>query len=448
MEEIDSGEGYIGWTEALQLIGTTITPNPAVVTNLEGAVGQVASEDLTSKLSCPDHATSLKDGYAVVSDDIVEASSDRPVSLRCIGEAFAGVPFSGSIPSGSCVHITAGAYIPDGANAVCAGEFCSPLATAGTVSIRANARPGRNILPVGGDVTRGELLVRRGERITAPHLAVLAAGGFTEVPVYRPSAVMIIAIGTEIAALGDRLLPGQLYASNLAQCMGWLRQYGLPVRTRVVPDDGPAIQGVLAEALRSDIDFIITSGGAWGSLRDLVLANLGQIGWRQIFYRLRMGPGKGTAFGVATRPMGEPLPSGCRPEVPVMCLPGGPPSNEMAFLQLALPAIMRQSGLCTRLFPEIRAVLTEPLQGRGRDWTQFFRVSLASGPDGVLLATPSTAVGVGSGSAPRRGQRLTEMAKSLALARLPEGVEFLDKGCAVTVQILSAQALASPRGPA
>ena len=75
----------------------------------------------------------------------------------------------------------------------------------------------------------------------------------------------------------------------------------------------------------------LTSGGAWGSEKDLILQVLETLNWTGIYHRVRMGPGKPVGFGLLE---GKPF----------FVLPGGPPSNEMAFLQLALPALLKMKG--------------------------------------------------------------------------------------------------------
>jgi molybdopterin molybdotransferase len=46
---------------------------------------------------------------------------------------------------------------------------------------------------------------------------------------------------------------------------------------------------------------------------------------------VRISPGKAIGFGLFQ-------------DKPVFCLPGGPPSNHMAFIQLALPGLQRLGG--------------------------------------------------------------------------------------------------------
>ncbi len=111
---------------------------------------------------------------------------------------------------------------------------------------------------------------------------------------------------------------------------------------------------------------------------------------------------------------------------PVFCLPGGPPSNEMAFLQLALPGVLRLAGWQGSPFPSLTARLTEPVKGRDIDWTQFKRGRLHRGTDEGFCVTPYL---------PR--SRLESMALADCLIEVPEGVERLEAGEWVSVQMLS-----------
>jgi molybdopterin molybdotransferase len=79
----------------------------------------------------------------------------------------------------------------------------------------------------------------------------------------------------------------------------------------------------LAAALENH-ESVLTSGGAWKGDRDLVVHLLDELGWKKVYHRVPIRPGKAVGFGV-------------KDERPVFCLPGGPPSNHIAFLELTLP---------------------------------------------------------------------------------------------------------------
>ena len=81
--------------------------------------------------------------------------------------------------------------------------------------------------------------------------------------------------------------------------------------------------------------------------------------------KVKIGPGKATGFGY---PQSKPI----------FCLPGGPPSNQIAFLQLALPGLLLLGGNKDYSLPSLNAVLGETVRGQ-MDWTQFIFGRLSRG---------------------------------------------------------------------
>jgi molybdopterin molybdotransferase len=160
-------------------------------------------------------------------------------------------------------------------------------------------------------------------------------------------------------------------------------------------------------------------GGAWESERDLAVGVMEKMGWRLVFRRVRIGPGKGTAFGMLD---GRPA----------FCLPGGPPSNEMGFLQMALPGLLRRGGLREAPFMFLEARLAEPVRGRGEGWRQIVHGRLSQGPDSELLVQPV-----------RLESRLFEMAQEACLIHVTENRSF-ETGEPVPVQVLDARQCFSP----
>ena len=150
---------------------------------------------------------------------------------------------------------------------------------------------------------------------------------------------------------------GRILAADLAAMQAWLTSLSLPNRTSIVADS----EKTTSEELEKQwpyADAILTSGGAWGSQRDLIVGAMNRLGWHKLFHYVRMGPGKGVAFGLWRNR-------------PFFCLPGGPSSNHMAFLQLALPALSRMGGDTERPLPTVMAKLIEDVNGRHRAWTEF-----------------------------------------------------------------------------
>lgn len=408
--EIDEGTDYIGYHDALGLVYSNVQPVGVEEITLDLCVGRIVAEDLVALVSNPSSDVSLKDGFAVQSEDVAGASLQQPVRLRVIGSVFAGSQFEGVVTQHSAVKICSGSPIPQGADAVVSDEFCEEVSS--EVYIRASAEHGRNVLRAGEDIKAGTIIDKKGKTLLPGYLGLIAAAGIHYVKVYRRPKVAIVAVGDEVVAPGGHLHPGQLYASNLVTIGAWLASFGIPYDTAVVGDNEDAIRQEMLNRL-PNADAILTSGGAWGSERDLVVGTLDGLGWHKVFHRVRMGPGKGIAFGLWENK-------------PVFCLPGGPASNEMAFLQFALPGVLRMGGQSRHPLQTVSARLTQNLKGRHRAWTEFKDATLSCDSEGNYIATPY-----------RNRSRLQAIANANCLVCIPEGAESLHHGEVVTVQILA-----------
>jgi molybdopterin molybdotransferase len=409
--EIDEGIGYASYREAFDLIFSNVRAVGVEEIALDAAAGRIAAEDIVACVSYPGTDVSLKDGFAVKSEDVAGASIRRPVRLRIIGSVFAGSKFDGEVVGGTAVKVCAGAPIPVGAGAVVSGEFGEELSPQ-EVAIRADAAPGRNILLTGGEVTAGTTIIRRGSRLLPGYVGLAAAAGISQVSVYRKPRVAVVGVGDEVVAPGQELRLGQLYASNLVTMKAWLASFGISCVTSVVSDNEKTIRQELLRLLPV-VDAILTSGGAWGSERDLIIGALDKLGWQEIFHHVRMGPGKGIAFGLWD---GKPL----------FCLPGGPASNEMAFLQLALPGVLRLGGDTRHPLPSVPARLTENLKSRHRNWTEYKDAILSRDTAGNYTVALY-----------RHRSRLQAIASANSLVCIPEGVTSLSRGEIVPVQVLA-----------
>jgi molybdopterin molybdotransferase len=258
-------------------------------------------------------------------------------------------------------------------------------------------------------VAADEIVVERGLMVTPARAGLLAAAGLAGVRVHRRPSVGVLATGDEVVLPGEPLKPGQLYASNIVTLFGWLRRFGMAAEAARRPDNAPTIREAAAVLLDRH-DALLTSGGAWKSERDLTVRIMEDLGGELLYERVRIGPGKAVALAVVG---GKP----------VFCLPGGPASNEMAFLQLALPGLLRLAGLSPEPFERRSARLDAAVEGTP-EWTQFFQATLAEDGGGFVAR-------------PLRGpSRLRAQALAEAIITLPQGCRRLDAGRQTQVQVL------------
>ncbi|MFC1669625.1 molybdopterin-guanine dinucleotide biosynthesis protein B [Spirochaetota bacterium] len=408
----------IGFDEAKKLIFTSIPQMDFEILPLDKLAGRFAAKDLFSRIDVPSRDISFYDGYALISKDISAAGPENGVDLEITGEIFAGKPEEGKIKvsPGNAVRVTSGAQIPEGADAVIAQEFCK---IDGEKLICLNtAEVGRNIIKKGTDLKIGELLIGNGEVLTPPVIGLIAAAGISEAQVYKQPVVAVLATGDEVVAPGEPLGEGKLYSSNLVEICSWLSQVGFGYRTKIISDDKEEIKSAI-ENILPHVDAFVTSGGAMRSERDLIMKVLDNLKWKGIFHRVRMGPGKAIGFGLLK-------------DKPFFCLPGGPPSNEMAFLQLALPGLLAMQGSSRQIFATTKAKLTDKVTGQ-KDWTQFIHARF----DGTGNSTQVKPAKLAS--------RLQSMAQKEAIIIIPEGIDEIKAGDEIEIQsVKSAGVLTDP----
>ncbi len=155
--------------------------------------------------------------------------------------------------------------------------------------------------------------------------------------------------------LTEHIEEGKFFASNLALQNAWLTAWSI---SAILRQSGDSVENLRSEveSILSECDILLTSGGAWKGDRDLIVQVLDALGWNLIFHRVRMGPGKALAMGSLA---GKPI----------FCLPGGPPSNEAAFLVIAFPSVLRLAGYTGYPYLRLSGILDKNVGGH-KDWTQ------------------------------------------------------------------------------
>lgn len=397
----------LGMKEALRLTLEGIQPLPFEDVALADSIDRVAASDLYALVDSPSTDVSRKDGYAVLSHEIADATVENPVRLSVLGSMAAGGRKDIRVRPGTAVRVLTGARIPTGADAVVSEEFVKRRGDDLLVEAPAELK---NILPRGSDVVSRRHILRAGQRISPSMAGLLAVAGHSIVPVFMSPVVGIIGIGDELVEPGKPLTEGNLYASNIITLAGWCNRYSMKPCMMIVRDDPDAILNTL-ETLSGETDAVITSGGAWTGDYDMVAPVLERLGWKEVFHRIRIGPGKAAGFGLLN-------------QKPLFVLPGGPPSNLMGFLQIALPGLLALSGHENPGLPEITARLASEITDSDPDWTDFF------------FGTLERSGGLPAFHPMKKRSRLTSIAEATAVASVPEGQDYLPKGSIISVQLL------------
>lgn len=185
---------------------TEHTPSPKIIKKAvtESLIDHVLAEDVLATESVPAFRASIVDGYAViVGDGAPSTKGVFPVAM--ISHAQAGE--RATLQHGQIARITTGAPLPPGATSVVMVEDTTLVSktTDGTeeaeVEILTDAvEAGENVREVGSDVKAGDVIMKKGEGITAigGEFGLLASVGTREVFVYKKPVVGVLSTGDEI----------------------------------------------------------------------------------------------------------------------------------------------------------------------------------------------------------------------------------------------------------
>jgi molybdopterin molybdotransferase len=298
-----------------------------------GALGRVTSQDVHSPSDLPAFPRSTMDGYAVRAADTYGASEGVPAYLTVIGEVLMGRKSDLSVATGEVTVVHTGGMVPEGADAVVMVENTQRV-DASTIEVVRPAAPGENVIPIGEDLRRGDLLVPAGRWLRPQDLGGLLGVGVTEVAVVPRPVAAIISTGDEVVPPESAVAPGQIRDINTHTLSALVTKAGgTPRSLGIIPDNREALLDAARRALES-ADMVLITAGSSVSVRDLTAGVIAELGEPGIL-----------VHGVATRP-GKPTILAVVGGKPVVGLPGNPVSAMVIFDLLVTPALYLLSG-CT-----------------------------------------------------------------------------------------------------
>ena len=327
------------------------------------ADGRVLAQDLISALHVPPQDNSSMDGYALRCADVPAPGVLLPVTQR-IPAGHHGQP----LKAGEAARIFTGAPVPAGADTIVMQEDCEPV---GEGSVRVNVLPqsGQWIRRAGEDVTRGAVVLARGQRLTPAALGMAAGIGMARLSVARRPRVALFSTGDELVMPGDlppeQMLPGAIYNSNRFFLRALLLRLGCEVTDcGIVPDQREATLTALREAAKGH-DLVLTSGGVSVGEEDHIKPSVQQLGELDL-WQISMKPGKPFAYGKLYR-------NGPQDACHFAGLPGNPVSSYVTFMLLVRPFLLRLQG-ATQVEPVRMALPAHFEIKRGDKRREFLRV--------------------------------------------------------------------------
>jgi molybdopterin molybdotransferase len=388
-------------------------PVPQEEVGLLAAAGRVVARPITAPENVPDFPRATMDGYAVQAQDTFGASPGLPQYLEIKGEVAMGSMPDRQVGPGEALRLPTGGMLPQGADAVVMVEYTAEHPDQ-TLEVRRAVAPGENLLQPGEDVRQGEVLFPAGWHLRPQDIGLLAALGIISIPVHRRPLAAIISSGDEIVPVSQTPGPAQVRDSNAYLVAAQVEKSGgAPFLWGIIPDNHHALKTALTGAL-AEADLILISGGSSVGARDLTLTAIEDLPGAEIL-----------AHGVSIRP-GKPTILAAVGGKPLLGLPGHPASAAVVMHVLARSLLARLAGgqdARTPLGGAVKAQLSRNLAGAsGRE--DFVRVRLRR-EDDLLWADPVLGPSA----------LLSPMVKSDGLVMIPLGVEGLNRGETVAVEL-------------
>ena len=340
------------------------------------ARARVLADELRSAVDLPHFHRAAMDGYAVIAKDTFGASQSLPAYLKLAGVVEMGKEAAQPLTPGTAMRISTGGMMPPNADSVVMVEYTDET-DAGLVEIHRGVSPWQNVIQIGDDIKKGELVFPRGRRLRAHDLGALTGVGIASIPVFKKPRIALISTGDEIVDVESEPRPGQVRNINqhslaglIEECGGELKDWG------VIRDDRTALRDAIAGALEWS-DLVLLSGGSSMGAKDIALETILSFPDAQfVFHGISIAPGKPTIFAKAC---GKPI----------LGLPGYPVSALVIFDLFAAPLIRRLGGenldVLEKFSRSVRAVLKTNVASQiGRE--DYVRVVLERSPAGLLAA--------------------------------------------------------------
>ncbi|MDN5891794.1 MAG: molybdopterin molybdotransferase MoeA, partial [Psychrobacter sp.] len=193
-----------------------------------------------------------------------------------------------------------------------------------------------NIRKQGEEIEAGEAVLKVGKRINPADISLLANLGVSQVEVFEPLTVGVLATGDELVAIGNELESlAQIYNSNTPTLKSLLSDMPISIRDYgIIPDNLEQTTTAVSQAMQ-DCDVLISTAGVSVGDYDFlttVIERLGQIN----HYKVAMKPGKPFVFGELNK--------GLDKSVLYFGLPGNPLSTVVGALNFVIPALWQMSG--------------------------------------------------------------------------------------------------------
>lgn len=289
---------------------------------LNEAIGRVLSKDVICVKNLPAFNNSAMDGFAIKFSDAGKILSINKVIFA--GDK--GAKVEPSLKENECYKIMTGAKVPFDADTIIPIENCFDV-TQNSVRIPLEIKKGANLRLKGEEQKEGDVILRKGEKITSSFITLLASQGLVMVEVYKKISIAILSTGNEIKEPWEQVDDEEIYNCNSYALISLLKEKNFDATYCGVIPDNLEESKTFIKSLKN-YDVIISTGGISMGDADFVGEAFLQNGLEVAFHGVNIKPGR-------------PIMMGKMQNTVVICLPGNPLTAMVNIYLFVIPMLKK-----------------------------------------------------------------------------------------------------------
>lgn len=289
---------------------------------LSGAIGRVLSKDVICVKNLPAFNNSAMDGFAIKFSDAGKTLSINKVIFA--GDK--GAKVEPSLKENECYKIMTGAKVPFDADTIIPIENCFDV-TQNSVRIPLEIKKGANLRLKGEEQKEGDVILKKGEKITSSFITLLASQGLVMVEVYKKISIAILSTGNEIKEPWEQVDDEEIYNCNSYALISLLKEKNFDATYCGVIPDNLEESKTFIKSLKN-YDVIISTGGISMGDADFVGEAFLQNGLEVAFHGVNIKPGR-------------PIMMGKMQNTVVICLPGNPLTAMVNIYLFVIPMLKK-----------------------------------------------------------------------------------------------------------
>ncbi len=272
--------------ETLNLIYNEIKSlNLKEIVHLNEALNEICTKDIIAIKDLPCFDNSALDGYAF-------NHKNAGKTLKIKGVIYAGDKKEFNLKDDECYKIMTGAIMPKGADTVLRIEDANVKNDVLFFPNEIKKFDGYRLK--GEEVTKGKILIKKGEILTPRKIMLLASQGINEVEVYKKPKIALFSSGDELKEPWQKADEYEIYNANASGIEALLKNNGFKSKYLGIIKDEPLTIKESFEKCFKEFDFVITSGGASAGDKDYMDEILKDFGFKEIFDHVNIKPGRPT----------------------------------------------------------------------------------------------------------------------------------------------------------